>query len=159
MKRIFRILILSLLVITGDIYAQKPPVPEREKALQLRMMEASLSELQMRLDLTESQMGQLRPVYMEYQRRVSRLNMQNHKMFNRLNTDTLSNEQAQNALRNYLDRDRKLCNLNNQYVQDLLQILSPQQVIKLYQSDSAIKRKIKNEYQRRTERPMNRPLK
>lgn len=36
---------------------------------------------------------------------------------------------------------------------NLLEILSPQQVIKLYQSDSDIKRKIRMEYLRRTGKP------
>lgn len=153
MKIMNKTLILLFWGLTTMLWAQNPPVPEKQKALQYKMIEVSLSELQMRLNLTENQMLQLRPVYTQYQRKVARLNMLNHKLFNRLDADTLTNEQSRIALQDYLDRDKKLYNLKKQYTQDLLQILSPQQVIKLYQSDSAMKRKIKNEYQRRAERP------
>jgi Spy/CpxP family protein refolding chaperone len=117
------------------------------------MVEVSLSEIQERLSLTEMQISQLRPVYKQYQKKVARLNMQNHKLFNRMNADTLSDEQAKTVLREYLDRERKLYALNKQYMDNLLEILSPQQVIKLYQSDSDIKRKIRMEYLRRTGKP------
>lgn len=148
-----KVLIVLFWAFATVLCAQNPPVQEKQKALQSRMIEVSLSELQMRLNLTEAQMSQLRPVYTQYQRKVAYLNMLNHKLFNRLNADTLTNEQSRTALQDYLDRDKKLYNLKAQYIQDLQQILSPQQVIKLYQSDSAIKRKIRTEYQRRAERP------
>ena len=129
------------------LWAQRLPVHEKQKELQERMVEVSLSEI------TEMQISQLRPVYKQYQKKVARLNMQNHKLFNRMNADTLSDEQAKTVLREYLDRERKLYALNKQYMDNLLEILSPQQVIKLYQSDSDIKRKIRMEYLRRTGKP------
>lgn len=135
------------------LWAQRLPVHEKQKELQERMVEVSLSEIQERLSLTEMQISQLRPVYKQYQKKVTRLNMQNHKLFNRMNADTLSDEQAKTILREYLDRERKLYALNKQYMDNLLEILSPQQVIKLYQSDSDIKRKIRMEYLRRTGKP------
>lgn len=135
------------------LWAQRLPVHEKQKELQERMVEVSLSEIQERLSLTEMQISQLCPVYKQYQKKVARLNMQNHKLFNRMNADTLSDEQAKTILREYLDRERKLYALNKQYMDNLLEILSPQQVIKLYQSDSDIKRKIRMEYLRRTGKP------
>ena len=132
------------------LWAQRLPVHEKQKELQERMVEVSLSEIQERLSLTEMQIS---PVYKQYQKKVARLNMQNHKLFNRMNADTLSDEQAKTVLREYLDRERKLYALNKQYMDNLLEILSPQQVIKLYQSDSDIKRKIRMEYLRRTGKP------
>ena len=135
------------------LWAQRLPVQEKQKELQERMVEVSLSEIQERLSLTEMQISQLRPVYKQYHKKVARLNMQNHKLFNRMNADTLSDEQAKTILREYLDRERKLYALNKQYMDNLLEILSPQQVIKLYQSDSDIKRKIRMEYLRRTGKP------
>ncbi|WP_455496845.1 hypothetical protein [Coprobacter sp.] len=151
-----KVLILLFWGFSAVLWAQNPSVLKEQKILQHKMIEVSLSELQMRLNLTEKQMSQLKPVYTQYQYKVARLNMLNHRLFNRLDADTLSNEQSRIVLQDYLDRDKKLYNLKKQYTQDLLHILSPQQVIKLYQSDSAIKRKIKNEYQRRAEYPRRR---
>lgn len=148
-----RILMLLFMCMPVMLWAQRLPVHEKQKELQERMVEVSLSEIQERLSLTEMQISQLRPVYKQYQKKVTRLNMQNHKLFNRMNADTLSDEQAKTILREYLDRERKLYALNKQYMDNLLEILSPQQVIKLYQSDSDIKRKIRMEYLRRTGKP------
>ena len=148
-----RILMLLFMCMPVMLWAQRLPVQEKQKELQERMVEVSLSEIQERLSLTEMQISQLRPVYKQYQKNVARLNMQNHKLFNRMNADTLSDEQAKTILREYLDRERKLYALNKQYMDNLLEILSPQQVIKLYQSDSDIKRKIRMEYLRRTGKP------
>ena len=148
-----RILILLFLCMPVMLWAQRLPVHEKQKELQERMVEVSLSEIQERLSLTEMQISQLRPVYKQKKKKVARLNMQNHKLFNRMNADTLSDEQAKTVLREYLDRERKLYALNKQYMDNLLEILSPQQVIKLYQSDSDIKRKIRMEYLRRTGKP------
>ena len=102
------------------LWAQRLPVHEKQKELQERMVEVSLSEIQERLSLTEMQISQLRPVYKQYQKKVARLNMQNHKLFNRMNADTLSDEQAKTILREYLDRERKLYALNKQYMDNLL---------------------------------------
>lgn len=148
-----RILILLFLCMPIMLWAQRLPVQEKQKELQERVVEVSLSEIQERLSLTEIQISQLRPVYKQYQKKVARLNMQNHKLFNRMNADILSDEQAKTILREYLDREHKLYALNKQYMNNLLEILSPQQVIKLYQSDSDIKRKIRMEYLRRTGKP------
>ena len=148
-----RILMLLFMCMPVMLWAQRLPVHEKQKELQERMVEVSLSEIQERLSLTEMQISHLRPVYKQYQKKVARLNMQNHKLFNRMNADTLSDEQAKTILREYLDRERKLYALNKQYMDNLLEILSPQQVIKLYQSDSDIKRKIRMEYLRRTGKP------
>ncbi|WP_297928615.1 hypothetical protein [uncultured Coprobacter sp.] len=148
-----RVLMLMFLCVPIVLWAQRPPIQEKQKELQERMVEVSLSEIQERLNLTEMQISQLRPVYKQYQKRVARLNMLNHKLFNRMNADTLSDEKAQTVLREYLDREHKLYVLNKQYMDNLLEILSPQQVIKLYQSDSDIKRKIRMEYLRRTGKP------
>ena len=148
-----RVLMLMFLCVPIVLWAQRSPIQEKQKELQERMVEVSLSEIQERLNLTEMQISQLRPVYKQYQKRVARLNMLNHKLFNRMDADTLSDEKAQTVLREYLDREHKLYVLNKQYMDNLLEILSPQQVIKLYQSDSDIKRKIRMEYLRRTGKP------
>ena len=135
------------------LWAQRPLPQERQRELQMQMTEASLSEMRMRLNLTDEQMSRLRPVYKQYQKKVAHLNMLNHRLFNRVNADTLSDEQARTLLKGYIDREQKLYNLNKRYMNDLLQILTPQQVIGLYQSDSFIKWKIRKEYLRRAERP------
>ena len=93
-----RILMLLFMCMPVMLWAQRLPVHEKQKELQERMVEVSLSEIQERLSLTEMQISQLRPVYKQYQKKVARLNMQNHKLFNRMNADTLSDEQAKTII-------------------------------------------------------------
>lgn len=64
-----RILMLLFMCMPVMLWAQRLPVHEKQKELQERMVEVSLSEIQERLSLTEMQISQLRPVYKQYQKK------------------------------------------------------------------------------------------
>ena len=75
-----RILMLLFMCMPVMLWAQRLPVHEKQKELQERMVEVSLSEIQERLSLTEMQISQLRPVYKQYQKKVARLLQRLHPL-------------------------------------------------------------------------------
>ena len=93
-----KIFISSFTVIT--LFLSLPLNAQPQKALkpkniQMAMIDATLSEIQTALSLTEEQMTVLRPAYIHYQKRVTRLNADNNRQFNRVRVDTLTDEQAE----------------------------------------------------------------
>lgn len=54
----------------GHVMGTETSCSGKQKELQERMVEVSLSEIQERLSLTEMQISQLRPVYKQYQKRL-----------------------------------------------------------------------------------------
>ena len=96
------------LVLSLPLNAQ-PQKPLKPKNVQMAMINATLSEIQMALSLTEEQMEILRPAYIHYQKRVTRLNADNNRQFNRVRVDTLTDEQAEEyfaELQEYLKKQQ-----------------------------------------------------
>ena len=93
-----KILVNSFMVITLFLSLPlnaQPQKPLKPKNVQMAMIDATLSEIQTALSLTEEQMAILRPAYILYQKRVTRLNADNNRQSNRVRVDTLTDEQAE----------------------------------------------------------------
>ena len=66
-----------------------------------------------------------------------------------VNPDSLSPEEAEKMIMAQISQTRKMVDLREKYYTRFKTVLSPQQIIKLYQTEAAIRRKVMNEIRRR----------
>ena len=133
------------LVLSLPLNAQ-PQKPLKPKNVQMAMINATLSEIQMALSLTEEQMEILRPAYIHYQKRVTRLNADNNRQFNRVRVDTLTDEKL---LKESITRSRQIIAAKEKFNASISTLLTPRQIMRIHQIDSSFRHRIRDIYDAR----------
>jgi hypothetical protein len=147
MKTITSFLIFSLcLLFAGEISAQNRPwgMPVRERILQ-----AKLREIRKSLALEKPAFDRFRPVYLEYEKELSGVNFRDQNLIMQVNADSLSAAEAENLVMAQFQNAKNLISLREKYYPRFRAVLTPQQIIKLYQTETAIRRKVMMELRRR----------
>jgi hypothetical protein len=145
MKKIITILIL-LISITGNLSTR---AQARFPLLRERINQAKLREIRFRLSLDEETFQKFRPVYLRYEEEVSGVDLQRLAGLNRIDADSLTNEQADLLLNNQMEVAKKLLAIREKYYHEFKTVLRPQKIIKLYQTEAELRRKVMAEIKRR----------
>jgi Spy/CpxP family protein refolding chaperone len=144
-KLLFTIFCLVLLLI--------PETQAQNRAfggpLRQRITEAKLREISRTLKLDQETMLKLRPVYIAYENELMSINFREMGGLNQINADSLSSEEADKAVLAQMANARKLLDLREKYYERFRTVLTPQQIIRLYQTEAAIRRKVMMELRRR----------
>lgn len=147
MKTISSILLISLcLLLAGEISGQNRPwgMPLRERILQ-----AKLREIQKSLALEKPAFDRFKPVYLAYEKELAGVNLRDQSRIMQVNADSLSAAEAENMVMAQIQNAKNLIALREQYYPKFRTVLTPQQIIKLYQTETAIRRKVMLELRRR----------
>ena len=147
-----KILVNSFMVITLFLSLPlnaQPQKPLKPKNVQMAMIDATLSEIQTALSLTEEQMAILRPAYILYQKRVTRLNADNNRQFNRVRVDTQTDEQAEKLLKESITRSRQIIAAKEKFNASISTLLTPRQIMRIHQIDSSFRHRIRDIYDAR----------
>jgi len=112
-------------------------------------MEAKLREIGRMLNLDQGTILQLRPVYIAYENELMSVNFRELGGLNQVNADSLSSEEADKLVMAQIANARKLLEIREKYYNRFKTVLTPQQVIKLYQTEAAIRRKVMMELRKR----------
>jgi Spy/CpxP family protein refolding chaperone len=145
MKKIITIFIL-LISITGSLSTR---AQARFPLLRERINQAKLREIRFRLNLDEETFQKFRPVYLRYEDEVAGVDLQRLAGLNRIDADSLTNEQADVLLNNQMEVAKKLLVIREKYSHEFRTVLRPQQIIKLYQTEAELRRKVMAEIKRR----------
>ena len=153
MKAIHKIIIiLTIASATSQIYSQNPG---RFPQIRERIMMAKLMEIRKSLNLDQATMDKFRPVYIQYEKEIAGLNTRGQERLMRANSDSLSPEEAERLVLAQLDNTRKMLEIREKYYYKFKSVLTPQQIIKLYQTEAEIRRKVMQELRRRFGGRMN----
>ncbi len=153
MKAIHKIIIiLTIASATSQTYSQNPG---RFPQIRERIMMAKLMEIRKSLNLDQATMDKFRPVYIKYEKEIAGLNTRGQERLMRANSDSLSSEEAERLVLAQLDNTRKLLEIREKYYYKFKSVLTPQQIIKLYQTEAEIRRKVMQELRRRFGGRMN----
>jgi Spy/CpxP family protein refolding chaperone len=117
--------------------------------LRQRITDAKLREIRRTLNLDQETMSKLRPVYMAYENELMAINFREMGGLNQVNADSLSTEEAEKMVMAQIANARKLLDLREKYYARFRTVLTPQQIIRLYQTEAAIRRKVMMELRRR----------
>jgi hypothetical protein len=142
--------ILFLLVIEG-------PAQNREWGVRLRdrILQAKLNEIQKSLKLEPQAFERFKPIYIRYEKDIASFNLRDQGRIMRVNADSLTSEEAEKMVMLQIQNAKKMIALREKYYPEFKTVLRPQQIIKLYQTEAEIRRKVMQEMRRRFGRRFN----
>lgn len=123
--------------------------PDRFPLLRERMVQAKLREIKLNLKLDQARFDEFRPIYLKYEREVSEVNFRNLAKLTKVDADSLSTEEADQLIVNQLEVAKKLISIREKYYKEFRTVLAPQQIIKLYQTEAELRKKVLQEMKRR----------
>lgn len=122
---------------------------DRFPLLRERMVQAKLREIKLSLKLDQATFDQFRPIYLKYEREVSGVNFRNLARLTKVDADSLTTEEADQLIVNQLDAAQKLISIREKYYKEFRTVIAPQQIIKLYQTEAELRKKVMQEMKRR----------
>jgi len=122
---------------------------QRLPALRDRIAQAKLQEIKKNLNLDQATFSQFRPIFLKYEREKTRIDFKNKVRLMKVNADSLSYEEADQLISNQFKKAKRLVFIREKYYQEFRKILTPQQLIKLYQTEAGIVEKVTAERMKR----------
>ncbi|MCE5347531.1 MAG: hypothetical protein LLG13_14775 [Bacteroidales bacterium] len=142
-KTIF-LLVLVALSVTAQSQNQK-----RYPQLRERILIAKMQEIKRSLDLDQATVNRLSPIYRQYEKEIEGIKIRGQERLMIINSDSLTAEEAESLVLTQLQNAKKLLDIREEYYYKFKTVLSPQQIIKLYQTEAEIRRKVMQELHRR----------
>lgn len=137
---------LTIFVSTIEAEAQNA---ERFPRLRERVVQAKLHEIKEALKLDQSAFDRFRPVYVRYEKEMTSIDFRKIGRLMKVDADSLSTDEADQLIVNQLDAAKKLILIREKYYKEFRQVLTPQQIIKLYQTEGELRKKVMQEMKRR----------
>ena len=150
MKPIIRFSIL--LMLAGLSVEAQSQNTTRIPLIRERILQAKLVEIRRSLNLDQATMQHFRPIYIQYEKEISGVNINNQVRLMRANYDSLTSEEAERLVMAQLENAKKLIEIRERYYKKFKTVLTPQQIVKLYQTEAAIRQKVMQELKRRSGR-------
>jgi hypothetical protein len=146
-----KILLLACLCTLSNIFAQGIKKESREKIKALKV--AYITD---QLDLTADEAEKFWPIYNDYEQKKSALLYKTRsQMRNAIKKngeiDALSEKEAKKLISSKLDSDKKLYELQNNFLLKVKKIISYKKIIKLQISEIDFTRKLMKRYKRKRE--------
>jgi Spy/CpxP family protein refolding chaperone len=147
MKTMIKCFIFCLLVLC--IY--ELPAQNRGWGIQIhqRILKAKLTEIQKSLQLDSTTFERFKPIYTAYEKELTTVNQQERDRVMRVNSDNLTSDEADKMVLSQFRNARKLIDLREKFYPEFKTVLTPPQIIKLYQTEGAIRLKVMQELRRR----------
>ena len=148
MKKTYLILLFVSVIMLSNFIA-KSQNQNRFPMMRERIIQVKLRELKVNLKLDQVAFDQFRPVYLRYEREVSGIDFRKMARLLRVEADSLSTEEADQIIVNQIESAKSLIALREKYYKEFRKVLSPQQIIKLYQTEAELRKKVMQELKNR----------
>ena len=147
MKNKLTALLWILLAMTSlSVSAQNA---NRFPLLRERLAQAKLYEIQQRIRLDQKAFEKFSPIYLKYEQEISEINFRKLARLTQDNPDSLTSDEAKQLIIYQLTSARKLIDIREKYFKEFSTVLSPQQIIKIFQTEAEIRKKVAKEMIRR----------
>jgi len=147
MKTIVSTLVLLItLLISLNVLSQ---TNDRFPRIRERMAQAKLREIRFQLNLDQLTFDRFRPVYLKYEHEISGIDFRNLARMMKVDADSLSAEEADVLIVSQLETSKKLIHIREKYYKEFRTVITPQQIIKLYQTEAELRKKVLQEIKRR----------
>lgn len=144
MKKLLPFLLLVLLSTAVQSQNRNP-----NQLLRQRVEQAKLRQIRLNLQMNEATFVQFRPLYLQYERTIANLDFKSQNKLMNVNADSLSAQEAEQLIFAQWSRAKKLINIRERYYAEFRKILTAQQLVKLYQSETQIRQKVMTELVKR----------
>jgi hypothetical protein len=133
----------------GYITGLNAQVRGRMPLLRERILRVKLVEIQKVLQLDQTALDRFKPIYASYEKEMAGINFQGLGGFMRVDPDSLTGEEAEKMVLQQMENTRKTLALREKYYYEFKTVLTPQQIIRLYQVETEIRQKVMREFRRR----------
>ena len=120
--------------------------------LNKRIVEAKLREIRISLKLDQSTFDHFRPVYEKYESEVSEIDFKKLNKLLKVDAESLSSEEADRLILHQIEIAKRMLEVREKYYKEFKSVLSPQQIIKLYQTEAELRIKVMQELKKRIQR-------
>lgn len=120
--------------------------------LRERIAQAKLREIKASLQLDEATFNRFSPIYMRYEQEVTSIDFRKMGRLMKVDTDSLSTSEADELIVNQLSAAKQLVQIREKYYHEFRKVIAPQQIIKLYQTEAELRKKVMQELKRRFNR-------
>lgn len=140
------LLFVIILIISFNVESQNP---NRFPKIRERIVQAKLHEIRLELNLDQASFDLFRPVYLRYEREGSAIDFKDLARLMKVDADSLSSEEADRLIISQLETSKKLIHIREKYYKEFRTVITPQQIIKLYQTEAELRKKVLQEMKRR----------
>lgn len=120
--------------------------------LRERIAQAKLREIKTSLQLDEATFNRFNPIYMRYEQEVTSIDFRKMGRLMKVDSDSLSTSEADDLIVNQLSAAKQLVQIREKYYHEFRKVIAPQQIIKLYQTEAELRKKVMQELKRRFNR-------
>ena len=117
-----------------------------------RIIEAKLREIRISLKLDQSTFDHFRPVYEKYESEVSEIDFKKLNKLLKVDAESLSSEEADRLILHQIEIAKRMLEVREKYYKEFKTVLSPQQIIMLYQTEAELRIKVMQELKKRIQR-------
>ncbi len=111
------------------------PAARAQEGGRQKIESAKIGMITNRLNLTPEQASQFWPVYNEYNGKKQELNRRVRQLRNEPTRNNLNDDQLKNGLREANATKQKIADLDNEYMDRFLKVITPKQLNELYQTE------------------------
>lgn len=147
MKKIITSLIFVSIILAG-LNGRSQNI-SRYPYLMERIARAKLNEIQLKFKLDAATFDHFRPIYMKYEEEISGIDFRKMAKLMKVNPDSLSASDAELLINDQLESAKKIISLREKYYKEFRKVLSPQQILKLYQIEAELRKEITEEIKNR----------
>lgn len=122
---------------------------DRFPRLRERIAQAKLREIGTSLKLDQRTFDRFRPIYLNYEREITAVDFRKIGKLMRVEADSLSPEEANRLIVDQLKAAKSMVEIREKYYYEFKKVLQPQQIIKLYQTEAEIRKKVMQEVRKR----------
>lgn len=134
MKKIFTLLMIVALSLTGSVYAQDQPDPKEQEKIQA----LEIAFISRKLNLTTEEAQRFWPIYNEYKRDVRQVMI----------------AQKNNSNRDIVDDEQKIIDVRKKYRDRFVGVIGQPRMNKFFQAEREFRGVLLNQLKNRPNRPM-----
>ena len=144
-------LLLLFFILFSSVYSQSQSLANYP-ILNKRIVEAKLREIRISLKLDQTTFDHLRPVYEKYESEVSEIDFKKLNKLLKIDAESLSSEEADRLILHQIQIAKRMLEVREKYYKEFKSVLTPQQIIKLYQTEAELRIKVMQELKNRIQR-------
>ncbi|MEN8250855.1 MAG: Spy/CpxP family protein refolding chaperone [Bacteroidota bacterium] len=145
-----KLLIVTLIIVGFGVQAQNPAQQDAKAKLQA----ARIALITERLGLTPEQAQQFWPIYNEYAEQRREIQNQFRQTRQGVNVNELTEEQRQEMIRSRMEMKQKQLNLESQYGERLMQVITSRQLMALKKAEDDFKKMIVRRIEQRRQQQL-----
>jgi hypothetical protein len=135
--------------ITATVNAQ--PTDKGHRVMD-RIREAQWREIKKEMNWDEDKVRQVKPIYLKYTDELAEVGFRSRRNVMSLDPDLATKEEAQEALRDHFSDTEQQWQIRKKYYQELSRVLSPQEQVRLMQTETRVRQKVIGEVKERRQR-------